>query len=461
MSEPRYWAFLSYSHADEAAARRLHRALEHYLLPRRVRAAHGLPRRLIPVFRDTEELAAGASLTQRLQDALNDSRWLIVLCSPAAAKSRYVDDEIRHFLRRHGADRILCALIEGEPVAAFPPAIRDLPQEPLAADFRGGRAFHESLLKIVAALAGVSFGELRDREAMRARRKRLIASVGASLIAIGAVLFWDLRHREFVENYGNVGRRHGIWKGVDRLAPEDAARRDRHFRFTRKGRRAPPARVDYLDEAGACPPEGLNDLAGGEPQRDVARRPVRICVVEFEYDAHGALTWQHDALEVGVDYAIGVQAINHLGPMAVVFTGSSIQTTPASPRTHFRNYKRDARGFDEKVLLFSAPTVAIANVEGHHGYAFAYDDAGRVIRRAALDTGGKEIGPAALTRWSAEGLPVEIRYEGAEPGPEGFHTAELGYDPAGRLTRVSFRDAVGQPLALEVPRERLARLHGR
>src|SRR5262249_36504086 len=137
----RYWAFLSYSHADETFARRLHVALERYAIPRRLRKAHALPRRLVPVFRDVEELEAASALTNRLQEALDQSRWLVVLCSPASAKSKYVNAEIEYFIGKHGARRVLCALIEGEPSESFPPAIKALSDEPLASDFREGRDF--------------------------------------------------------------------------------------------------------------------------------------------------------------------------------------------------------------------------------------------------------------------------------------------------------------------------------
>jgi hypothetical protein len=49
----RYWAFLSYSHADRGWARWLHRAIEGYVLPRRLlgrpTAMGPAPRRLRPV----------------------------------------------------------------------------------------------------------------------------------------------------------------------------------------------------------------------------------------------------------------------------------------------------------------------------------------------------------------------------------------------------------------------------
>lgn len=192
----RYRAFLSYSHSDEAVATRLHRALERYVLPRRVRKAHALPRRLIPIFRDVDELAAASGLTTRLQDALDQSQWLIVLCSPAAAQSKYVNEEIEYFLQKHGASRVLCALVQGEPPECYPPALRALAEEPLAADFRPGKDFELSKLKLIAALAGVGFTELRSREAQRRKRQRLIVAALLTGVGIGGLAYWDLYRRE-------------------------------------------------------------------------------------------------------------------------------------------------------------------------------------------------------------------------------------------------------------------------
>lgn len=62
----RYWAFISYSHADEAWARWLHKALETYTVPRRlVGGPHPdgrIPQRLYPVFRDRDELPSSHEL---------------------------------------------------------------------------------------------------------------------------------------------------------------------------------------------------------------------------------------------------------------------------------------------------------------------------------------------------------------------------------------------------------------
>ena len=94
----RYKAFISYSHDDEAIAAWLQRSLERYRVPRRLRVAHlNLPSRLHPVFRDKEELGCSDDLGDTLRSALFRSDALLVVCSPAAAASRWVNEEIETF----------------------------------------------------------------------------------------------------------------------------------------------------------------------------------------------------------------------------------------------------------------------------------------------------------------------------------------------------------------------------
>lgn len=59
-----------------------------------------LPQEYTPVFLDNKELSSGR-LEKELCQALENSTWLVVLCSPASAISDYVDPEIRHFIESH------------------------------------------------------------------------------------------------------------------------------------------------------------------------------------------------------------------------------------------------------------------------------------------------------------------------------------------------------------------------
>ena len=190
-AEPvRYSAFISYSRADAAFARRLHRTLEAYRPPRRLRLGQTsvLDRtgRLKPLFRDEDELRAGSDLTAAVREALSQSRRLIVVCSPKSAASQWVGREIELFRQMHGDHRILSALIAGSPADAFHPALlRDaggLAMEPLAADFRPGPgAFQLAKLKLVAGLIDVQLDQLVQRHAQR--QVRTVAGLCAAAVA--------------------------------------------------------------------------------------------------------------------------------------------------------------------------------------------------------------------------------------------------------------------------------------
>ena len=187
-----YRAFISYSHVDRTSARWLHRGLEAYRLPPRLVGKPGprglVPAMLNPIFKDREDLPAANDLTAEVTAALQASGCLVVLCTPAAAASRYVDQEITLFRAAHPDRPILAALFDGDPDTAFPPALRRLadgtPVEPLAADFRKiGDGKRLALLKIVAGVAGVDLDALVQRDAQR-RLRRVTAITVAAVIAM-------------------------------------------------------------------------------------------------------------------------------------------------------------------------------------------------------------------------------------------------------------------------------------
>ncbi len=210
----RYVAFISYNHRDRAWARWLHRSIENYQLPASLReqgaTTEVAPKRLAPVFLDREELSSSADLAAAVRLALADSAALIVVCSPDAVGSRWVNEEIRSFKALGRGGRILCLIVGGDPGAAdrpeapdsecFPDALRfeviagavtgRRAAEPLAADVReGGDSRRDAVLKIVAGLLGVSLDELRQRD--QARRQRRLVAIAAAAMA-GCVVFAGL-----------------------------------------------------------------------------------------------------------------------------------------------------------------------------------------------------------------------------------------------------------------------------
>ena len=212
-----YAAFLSYSHADEKIAGWLHTRLERFRVPPELvgqdRGEGVIPRRLRPVFRDRHELAAARDLGAEIEEALVGSRVLIVLCSPAAARSRWVNNEIERFHRLRPTGQVLAAIVAGEPFAAdlagredeecFPPALKVQYDkrgratvrraEPIAADLREGKDGRRvGFLKIVAGMLGVGLDEIVRREAARRQRRMAIitsASIAGMALTSGLALF--------------------------------------------------------------------------------------------------------------------------------------------------------------------------------------------------------------------------------------------------------------------------------
>lgn len=207
-SDLRYSAFLSYSHQDERWARWLQRALEGYRVPSHLVGTHTaagtIPRRLTPVFRDRSDLPTASDLSATINETLRESASLIVICSPSAAQSRWVNEEILAFRRLGRGHRIYCLIVAGEPNASempgrqneecLPPALRHRESadthtggtliEPIAADARAGKDGKSNVkLKIIAGLLDVGFDVLKRREHRR-RYQRMMAIASLSVLVM-------------------------------------------------------------------------------------------------------------------------------------------------------------------------------------------------------------------------------------------------------------------------------------
>jgi len=90
-----YFAFISYQRKDEKIADELRHKLEHYHLPSNVRKENpSFPKIIYPIFRDALELSGGV-LSEQIEQALEQSKYLIVVCSPNSAKSPWVNRAIQ------------------------------------------------------------------------------------------------------------------------------------------------------------------------------------------------------------------------------------------------------------------------------------------------------------------------------------------------------------------------------
>jgi tetratricopeptide (TPR) repeat protein len=111
------------------------------------------------VFRDRDELPTAGDLSSTIREALSESDALIVICSPAAARSQWVDAEVRAFMAQGRTDRIFCFIVEGDPAVdnCLSPATIEDGRIPLAADARPeGDGKDRAFLKLVAGMTVTS-----------------------------------------------------------------------------------------------------------------------------------------------------------------------------------------------------------------------------------------------------------------------------------------------------------------
>ena len=181
----------------------MQRSLENYRIPARLVGKAGefgaIPARVTPVFRDREDLSSATDLTGEVRSAMADSDSLVVICSPAAVRSRWVNEEIRYFRSLGRGDRIYALIVKGDPQAddtddrCFPGALLDSVDgsvlEPLAADVRkwaDGKRL--ARLKLVAGILGIRLDDLRRREMQRRRRNLAIIS-SATVVILALIAF--------------------------------------------------------------------------------------------------------------------------------------------------------------------------------------------------------------------------------------------------------------------------------
>jgi hypothetical protein len=183
----------------------LHHALESYRVPRKLvgtaAGAGEVPSRIKPVFRDRDDLSSAADLGGTVKQALADSENMIVICSPYAAASHWVNEEIRGFASLGREKQIFCIIVDGEPggigtvSTCFPAALAEIGlQEPLAADVRKwADGKHLSKLKLVAGMLGLPLDQLRRRDLQK--RQKALAWTSVAAIALTIVLITAITSR--------------------------------------------------------------------------------------------------------------------------------------------------------------------------------------------------------------------------------------------------------------------------
>lgn len=184
-----YDAFVSYSHAeDRGVAQKLRAGIEMYAKP-------WYRQRALRVFLDVSSLAAEPALWPSVERALSGSEWFVLVTSPTAAASKWVDREIRWWLDNRPAERLMVVVADGtlawdedagdfdDASTALPPALRGaFSDEPRWATVPPGASekdeptdaeMHEAVVAVGARIHRTTPEELEGnavRERKRTRR---------------------------------------------------------------------------------------------------------------------------------------------------------------------------------------------------------------------------------------------------------------------------------------------------
>ena len=272
-----YYAFISYSTADSKWAKWLQHQLSYYHIPSSVKKSKiGIPNKIRPVFIYEYDLA-GNQLHSVIQKELESSKYLIVICSPSAAKSKYVNGEVETFIRMGRSEYIIPFVVDGEVNSTdskqecFPPVLLDMLRSgDKNNELRGinvkTNGKHQALVDVVATMLGVRRDVLWNRYKMRMLKQRIAMCAIAALAMLCGLFYWDYTRPtyRYYTDYVDVW---GVPTGVLELDKNQVRHRNESYRF--EYRRIPLgqkdayswrlAKVTHINSAGT--PTAVNETA--------------------------------------------------------------------------------------------------------------------------------------------------------------------------------------------------------
>lgn len=449
-----YFAFISHSSKDEQTALWLRDKLDHYHIPTAVQKAYGVPSTLKPNFTFQTDLA-GNKLAETLNTHLDDSRFLIVVCSPDAAKSQYVNGEVQHFVDTGRTGNIIPFIVEGTPHASspeeecFPPALLALHGQ----NELRGISLKESekhlgskmaaVVNVIATMLGIRFDVLWDKYRHRRMRRRAAVAAVALLVVLLGLFLWDY-HRPTYRYFADYVDCFGVPEGVVEISKEQVQHCYRLYQF--EYRRIPfgepgayswrLANVSFVNSA-LRPQSIVNSV-----YKD------RTPILELEYnkgtgiiqrvnycDENGKVLLRHELSERnGVTAAIA--DFHHAQEQkGSGFVGASLtsQTMGQMDENQTKSnivryaYERDAKGHVVKITYHSnndsnLSRSAVCDGDGVFGCLYTLDSLGRRVKVEFLGLEDKKV----CTRTGLAGYAVD-------------------YDDHGSVLEATYFDLLGEP----------------
>jgi WD40 repeat protein/tetratricopeptide (TPR) repeat protein len=361
-----YDAFISYGSTawlDRKLAFRLQRRLEAYRVPRSL-VKQGIKRRLGRVFRDRDDLRAGA-LGTNLKQALVNSDSLIVVCSPETPGREWVNEEVGDFLALGREGRIMLLLVEAEPgeeELSFPPALQG--KRILAADVRAGhflrawlghrllapiarlgrlwkgyRLLEVEKFRLLAQILGCELDDLRRRQQERFIRRLIAATSALGVLAV--VLAGLLGALSYLN--GELGTEIKIEEGLTKVAQAAQRRaqsneRESRRRLIKAYDDAATVRLDTDDAIGALPPlaEALVE-AQNEPDPDPMHRTRLATVLRHGVSWVPDRIWEHPWEDMHAEFSRDGRLVLAASRDGLVRVWDATTGEPAAPPIRQRN----------------------------------------------------------------------------------------------------------------------------
>ncbi len=504
-----YYAFISYATTDSKWAKWLQHQLSYYHIPSSVRKSQiGIPQKLRPIFIYEYDLS-GNRLHEALQQELQASKYLIVICSPASAKSKYVNDEIVEFIREGRKDYIIPFIVGGEVNASdpakecFPPALCELVSktELRGADVATNGKQH-ALVDVVATMLGVRRDLLWNRYKIRQIKQRIAMCAAAIFAILCALFYWDYTRPTYLyfADYVDVW---GVPKGIIELDKEQVKHRYNSYRF--EMRRIPIgqpnayswrlAKVANINSAGN--PKEITAAAFNDryPVTELVYHPENGSLTDIVYcDTKGKKQLSHKLSNYNGVAAAIVDIESTVAGEATTFakniTNIGSNNNRKSRITRYA-YSRNEDGYITKVTYHANNDVnlersAVADNNAVWGIAYELDSLGRRIRVQYLNKDGSyfsnNIGVSArcyqydnngnmlietsvdingnpilneylvakyISKYDERGNETETSFYGIDGNPclhkDGFAKRVAKYDERGNQTEVSYYGIDGNP----------------
>ncbi len=450
--DKRYYAFISYKREDEKQAKWLQDKLEHYRFPTNLNGRTDLPKNVRPLFRDVTDLTPGI-LAEEINKALNDSQWLIIVCSPRSAKSPWVCKEAQSFIDSGRADRIIPYVIEGVPFSGdeatecYPEALLNMKgnKELLAANVNEiGR--EAAAIKILARMFGLRFDTLWQRHTREQKKRRIIwGTIAAFMVVVSMLisgyLYWA--NNEIKEKQNKLLISQSKYLASEAQKEYDKGNITKALRMALYALPKDLKNMDrpYVPEAEIMLRECDKPQKEGIYSRSILQHVNRFNSAQFSPDGKYIVTASDDNTARVWDAKTGEPVTE---PLMHENSVNSAQFSPDGKYIVTASYDYTARVWDAKT---GEPVTESLRHEGPV-YSAQFSPDGKYIVTASSDNTAR-VWDAKTGEQLTEPLKHEDYVKSAQFSPDGKYIVTASWDNTARVWNARTGEPVTEPLMHE------------